>query len=60
MEAGCDGYIPKPAEPRLVLAMVWRYLGRTGRGGNGSAGRRLVERCRAFLGQLTYPSLPQA
>jgi two-component system, cell cycle response regulator DivK len=27
MEAGCDGYIPKPAEPRLVLAMVRRYLG---------------------------------
>jgi two-component system, cell cycle response regulator DivK len=27
MEAGCDGYIPKPAEPRLVLATVKRYLG---------------------------------
>jgi two-component system cell cycle response regulator DivK len=27
MEAGCDGYIPKPAEPRLVLATVKRYFG---------------------------------
>jgi two-component system, cell cycle response regulator DivK len=25
IEAGCDGYIPKPAEPRLVLAAVQRY-----------------------------------
>jgi two-component system cell cycle response regulator DivK len=25
--AGCDGYIPKPAEPRLVLATVKQYLG---------------------------------
>jgi CheY-like chemotaxis protein len=24
---GCDGYIPKPAEPRLVLAAVQRHLG---------------------------------
>ena len=27
MEAGCDGYIPKPAEPREVLAEVRRRLG---------------------------------
>jgi CheY-like chemotaxis protein len=27
MEAGCDDYIPKPAEPRIVLAAVQRYLG---------------------------------
>jgi two-component system, cell cycle response regulator DivK len=27
IQAGCDGYIPKPAEPRLVLATVQRYLG---------------------------------
>jgi two-component system cell cycle response regulator DivK len=26
-EAGCDGYIPKPAEPRVVLAAVKQYLG---------------------------------
>lgn len=26
-EAGCDGYLAKPAEPRLVLATVKRYLG---------------------------------
>ena len=26
-DAGCDGYIAKPAEPRLVLAMVKRHLG---------------------------------
>jgi two-component system cell cycle response regulator DivK len=25
-EAGCDDYIPKPAEPRLVLAVVQRHL----------------------------------
>jgi CheY-like chemotaxis protein len=27
VEAGCDGYIAKPAEPRAVLAAVQRYLG---------------------------------
>ena len=27
LDAGCDGYIPKPAEPRVVLAAVRRYLG---------------------------------
>ena len=27
IEAGCDGYIAKPAEPRLVLAMVKQHLG---------------------------------
>jgi CheY-like chemotaxis protein len=27
LEAGCDDYIPKPAEPRIVLAAVQRYLG---------------------------------
>lgn len=27
-EAGCDGYIAKPAEPRVVLAAVQRYLGK--------------------------------
>lgn len=27
VEAGCDGYIAKPAEPRLVLATVKRFLG---------------------------------
>lgn len=27
IEAGCDDYIPKPAEPRVVLAAVQRYLG---------------------------------
>lgn len=27
MDAGCDGYIAKPAEPRVVLAAVERYLG---------------------------------
>ena len=27
MDAGCDGYIPKPAEPRLVLAEVERRVG---------------------------------
>ena len=26
-EVGCDGYIPKPAEPRVVLAAVKRQLG---------------------------------
>ena len=26
-EVGCDGYIAKPAEPRVVLAAVRRYLG---------------------------------
>lgn len=26
-EVGCDGYIPKPAEPRVVLAAVKRHLG---------------------------------
>lgn len=26
-EAGCDGYIAKPAEPRVVLSAVQRYLG---------------------------------
>lgn len=26
-DAGCDGYIAKPAEPRVVLAAVERYLG---------------------------------
>jgi two-component system cell cycle response regulator DivK len=26
-DAGCDGYIPKPAEPRLVLATVKQHLG---------------------------------
>ena len=26
-EVGCDGYIPKPAEPRVVLAAVIRQLG---------------------------------
>ena len=26
-EVGCDGYIPKPAEPRVVLAAVTRHLG---------------------------------
>lgn len=29
VEAGCDGYIAKPAEPRVVLAAVKRYLGET-------------------------------
>lgn len=27
VEAGCDGYIAKPAEPRVVLSAVQRYLG---------------------------------
>lgn len=27
IEAGCDAYISKPAEPRIVLAAVKRYLG---------------------------------
>jgi CheY-like chemotaxis protein len=27
MDAGCDGYIPKPAEPRVVLAEVVRRVG---------------------------------
>lgn len=27
LEAGCDGYIPKPAEPRLVLETVRHYVG---------------------------------
>lgn len=27
VDAGCDGYIPKPAEPRLVLAEVERRVG---------------------------------
>jgi CheY-like chemotaxis protein len=27
MEVGCDGYIPTPAEPRLVLAEVQRRVG---------------------------------
>ncbi len=27
MEAGCDSYIAKPAEPRVVLAAVKEYLG---------------------------------
>ncbi len=27
MEAGCDSYIAKPAEPRVVLAAVKQYLG---------------------------------
>ena len=26
-DAGCDGYIAKPAEPRVVLAAVERYIG---------------------------------
>jgi two-component system cell cycle response regulator DivK len=26
-EVGCDGYIPKPADPTLVLAEVQRFLG---------------------------------
>jgi CheY-like chemotaxis protein len=26
-DVGCDGYIPKPAEPRVVLAAVKRQLG---------------------------------
>ena len=26
IEAGCDGYIPKPAEPRVVLTAVQRYI----------------------------------
>ena len=26
IEAGCDGYIPKPAEPRAVLTAVQRYI----------------------------------
>jgi two-component system cell cycle response regulator DivK len=29
MEAGCDGYIAKPAEPRTVLAIVKQQLGQT-------------------------------
>jgi two-component system, cell cycle response regulator DivK len=27
VDAGCDGYIAKPAEPRVVLAAVRRHLG---------------------------------
>ncbi len=27
IDAGCDEYIPKPAEPRLVLAAVQKHLG---------------------------------
>lgn len=27
LEVGCDGYIPKPAEPRAVVAEVQRVLG---------------------------------
>ena len=27
MDVGCDGYIPKPAEPRLILAEVERRVG---------------------------------
>ncbi len=27
VDAGCDGYIPKPAEPRVVLAAVKQHLG---------------------------------
>src|SRR5262245_55724696 len=27
VEAGCDGYIAKPAEPRVVLAVVKQHLG---------------------------------
>lgn len=27
VDAGCDGYIPKPAEPRVVLAAVKSHLG---------------------------------
>jgi two-component system cell cycle response regulator DivK len=26
IDAGCDGYIPKPAEPRVVLTAVQRYI----------------------------------
>jgi CheY-like chemotaxis protein len=26
IEAGCDDYIPKPAEPRVVLTAVQRYI----------------------------------
>src|SRR3954469_15382587 len=29
VDAGCDGYIPKPAEPRVVLAAVRQHLGET-------------------------------
>jgi two-component system cell cycle response regulator DivK len=28
IEAGCDGYIAKPAEPRVVVAAVRNHLGR--------------------------------
>ena len=35
-EIGFDGYIPKPAEPRLVLAEVERRLGRAARDGDRS------------------------
>ena len=31
VDVGCDGYIPKPAEPRLVLAAVQRHLGMPGK-----------------------------
>ncbi|HYD52887.1 MAG TPA: response regulator [Gemmatimonadaceae bacterium] len=27
LQVGCDGYIPKPAEPRLVLDEVRRWVG---------------------------------
>ena len=30
LEAGCDGYIAKPAEPRAVVAAVKKYLGEAG------------------------------
>jgi CheY-like chemotaxis protein len=29
-EVGCDGYIAKPAEPRVVLAQVEQHLARSG------------------------------
>jgi two-component system, cell cycle response regulator DivK len=29
MDAGCDGYIAKPAEPRVVLSIVKQHLGET-------------------------------
>jgi CheY-like chemotaxis protein len=28
IDAGCDGYIPKPAEPRAVLNVVEQHLGK--------------------------------
>src|ERR1043165_1663784 len=33
IEAGCDSYIAKPAEPRAVVAAVREYLGEAGAGG---------------------------